>query len=74
MFTLPTSLPFPLPLLQSDQFDTAKSLLTGSFSRVKHMNQQTSQNCKIMCYFSLFAIVLFFLCYFLMGRVGRSSD
>jgi hypothetical protein len=58
----------------SDIFDTARALLGGSFARVQQMNKQTSTNCKIMCYFTLFAIVLFFFVYFFYDWIVGSSS
>ena len=53
----------------SNLFETATALMKGSFGRVQQMNKQTSQNCKIMCYFILFAIIVFFIGYLLIGRL-----
>ncbi|XP_065901557.1 BET1-like protein [Dysidea avara] len=52
-------------------FENATAFLGNSFTKVKQMNRTGTQNCRLMCYFSLFVVVFFFIMYSLIGRVLR---
>ncbi|XP_064385600.1 BET1-like protein [Halichondria panicea] len=53
-------------------FDSAALLLGNSYKRVQGMRRTRGQNCKFMCYFTIFVVVFLILVYFLIGKVISS--
>eukprot|EP00111_Clytia_hemisphaerica_P016630 TCONS_00049310-protein len=54
-----------------NDFDSAGGFLGSSMKRLNAMVASGSSNRKLMCYMVFFLVLIFFICYYLVGKLSR---